>query len=85
MSGQWQLPWLAPVMCLDSLVAEMNDRLGNSSEKRPSIVVIIDEIADLTVPFGGEESQMLSQRIGRDIVILAQKGHAAGIHLVLAT
>lgn len=70
---------------LDSLVAEMNDRLGNSSEKRPFIVVIIDEIADLIVPFGGEESQMLSQRVSRDIVMLAQKGHAAGIHLVLTT
>lgn len=70
---------------LDSLVAEMNDRLGNPSEKRPSIVVIIDEIADLTVPFGGEEAQMLSQRVSRNIVMLAQEGHAAGIHLVLTT
>ncbi len=70
---------------LDSLVDEMNDRLDNSSGKRPFIVVIIDEFADLIVPFGGEESQMLAQRVSRDIVMLAQKGHAAGIHLVLTT
>ena len=52
-----------------------DDETKNS--KMPCIVIVIDEMADLMM-MAGKDLEML-------IVRIAQKGRAAGIHLVLAT
>lgn len=52
----------------------------------PYIVVIVDEYADLTMSGGtGQEAKTQQRSITASIVRLAQKGRAAGIHVVLAT
>ena len=52
----------------------------------PYIVTIIDEYADLTMSVGGSpESKAAAKSIQTSIIRLAQKGRAAGIHVVLAT
>ena len=52
----------------------------------PYIVVVIDEYADLTMSVGaGPESKALARRITTSVIRLAQKGRAAGLHVILAT
>lgn len=52
----------------------------------PYIVVVLDEYADLTMSVGGGgDAKKISRNIAASIIRLAQKGRAAGIHVVLAT
>ena len=52
----------------------------------PYIVVVIDEFADLTMSSGfGSEGKVMARGISTAIIRLAQKGRAAGIHLIIAT
>ncbi len=52
----------------------------------PYIVVVIDEYADLTMSVGaGPESKTLARSITTSVIRLAQKGRAAGLHVILAT
>ena len=52
----------------------------------PYLVTIIDEYADLTMSTGaGPESKALARSITTSVIRLAQKGRAAGLHVILAT
>ena len=52
----------------------------------PYIVVVVDEYADLTMSVGGTgDAKAQARNISTSIIRLAQKGRAAGIHVVLAT
>ncbi len=52
----------------------------------PYLVVVIDEYADLTMAGGaGPEARKSAKNIENAIVRLAQKGRAAGIHVMIAT
>lgn len=76
--------------CLAQLVAKMNERYAEfeqnmvrnigeylaKGKKMPYIVCLIDEFADLI---------MSDKAVERQVLLLAQKSRAAGIHLVIAT
>lgn len=52
----------------------------------PYLVVVVDEYADLTMTAGASpETRTAGRSITNSIVRLAQKGRAAGIHVILAT
>ncbi len=63
-----------------SRIDKYNERAG---DKLPYIACFIDEFADLTAPFGSDKTT--SRRILTAIIRLAQKGRAAGIHLIIST
>ena len=59
---------------------------NNGHRYLPYIVAVVDEFADLTMSAGaGPENKALARSISNSIIRLAQKGRAAGIHVVLAT
>ena len=52
----------------------------------PYLVVIVDEFADLTMSAGGsQDARQNARSIINSIIRLAQKGRAAGLHVILAT
>ena len=52
----------------------------------PYVVVVVDEYADLTMTTGAApEARANSRSITNSIIRLAQKGRAAGLHVILAT
>lgn len=51
----------------------------------PYLVVVVDEFADLTMSGNGSEGKATSRSVTNSIVRLAQKGRAAGIHVIIAT
>ena len=52
----------------------------------PYLVVVIDEYADLTMTGGANpDARKSAKNISESIVRLAQKGRAAGIHVIIAT
>ena len=58
----------------------------NGHKYLPYLVVVIDEYADLVMAGGaGAEAKKSSRNIESSIIRLAQKGRAAGIHVIIAT
>lgn len=85
---------------LQWLVEEMNDRYSklkevkardideyNKKGQMKRLVVVIDELADLILNNEKiqDSTEKLSTRIEKNIIRLAQKSRASGIHLVVAT
>jgi len=56
---------------------DSEEELRNVPRRMPYIVIVIDEVADLIM--------RMKKEIEGNIILLAQKSRAAGIHLVLAT
>ncbi|MFH1559036.1 MAG: DNA translocase FtsK [Patescibacteria group bacterium] len=83
-------------LALEQLVAEMNVRYGRLSEAGARNIdeysvdmnykfVVIDEFGDLIVGNKSEGELNFSKEIMKNILILAQKARACGIHLIIAT
>ena len=67
-----------PLWTPDPMFAETDEeQTAPDLEKLPSIVVVIDEFADMMMIVGKKVEQLIAR--------IAQKARAAGIHLVLAT
>ncbi len=58
-------------------VIEVDDQIPPDLQSLPSIVVVIDEFADMMMIVGKKVEQLIAR--------IAQKARAAGIHLILAT
>lgn len=71
-------PIADPIWKPDPLFAETDEeQTPPDLEKLPSIVVVIDEFADMMMIVGKKVEQLIAR--------IAQKARAAGIHLILAT
>lgn len=71
-------PILDPLFKPDPIFAETDEeQLAPELEKLPSIVVVIDEFADMMMIVGKKVEELIAR--------IAQKARAAGIHLILAT
>lgn len=68
---------------MTQLCAEMGRRL-EAAQKQPNIVVVIGELAELTVPLGPKDRKAFSKSIYTSIIRLAQQGQT-DIHLIAAT
>ena len=58
-------------------IIDVDDQVPPELETLPSIVVVIDEFADMMMIVGKKVEQLIAR--------IAQKARAAGIHLILAT
>ena len=59
---------------------------NNGHRFLPHLVVVVDEYADLTMTTGASpDARAASRSITNSIIRLAQKGRAAGLHVILAT
>lgn len=73
-----ETPLVDPLWKPDPLSMEaVEDQAAPLLEKLPSIVVVIDEFADMMMIVGKKVEQLIAR--------IAQKARAAGIHLILAT
>ena len=71
-------PLIDPLWKPDPILAETDEeQVAPNLQKLPSIVVVIDEFADMMMIVGKKVEQLISR--------IAQKARAAGIHLILAT
>ncbi|MEP5566678.1 MAG: DNA translocase FtsK 4TM domain-containing protein [Halioglobus sp.] len=71
-------PIADPLWTPDPIFAETNEeQTAPNLEKLPSIVVVIDEFADMMMIVGKKVEELIAR--------IAQKARAAGIHLILAT
>jgi S-DNA-T family DNA segregation ATPase FtsK/SpoIIIE len=74
------------VKLYNSKYKERHLRPDEGHHYMPYVVVVIDEYADLTMSVGaGPESKALARSITTSVIRLAQKGRAAGLHVILAT
>ena len=89
MDERYNLLRMAGVNDLKLYNEKYKDRLLLPTEGHkylPYIVVVIDEYADLTMSGGvGSDARKASKEIETSIIRLAQKGRAAGIHVIIAT
>ncbi len=89
MDERYKLMQLAGVNKLSLYNEKYKDRYLLPTEGHkylPYLVVVIDEYADLTMAGGsGPEARKSAKNIESAIVRLAQKGRAAGIHVIIAT
>ncbi len=88
MDERYELMSAAGVNNVKSYNEKYKDRYLNPENGHrylPYLVVVIDEYADLIMSGDGADSKKLSKSITNSIVRLAQKGRAAGLHVIIAT